>query len=279
MIIAIWQRSFVMAALLAFVVASASAEPIHVVVPARAYADLAETITGTPISITVMSPLGSRGGGVMPPPPGSLVLCSGTRADAWLRDTASRATLDVTLIEVYRLPEDHDSNIMFPWYDLPAITGFSHAIARELVRREPASAPRVNANLAKLLNDLKAIKDRRDEVAGDYARSDVIVADDFSRTVARQLGFKTKGLTRHNQQNTSSSMVALQDAIARHEGSIFLYDKDMTDRSVQELVNAATDSGIPVVALQERLPTGLHYARWALRQWNTIRGALNEAAP
>jgi ABC-type Zn uptake system ZnuABC Zn-binding protein ZnuA len=258
---------------------SALAEPIHVVVPGRAYADLAETIAGMPISISVMAPPDSRTDGITPPPPGSLVLCSGTRADAWLRDAASRAAPGVTLIEVYRLPRDQNSYIAFPWYDLPAITDFSHAIAAELARREPASALRINANLAGLLNDFKAIKNRIDEVARDYARSDVIVADDLSRGVARQLAFKTKGLANHGQQNGSSSKAALQEAIARREGSIFLYDKNLPDRPIKELVDAATDNGIPVVALQEQLPTGLHYQRWALRQWNTIHGALNEAAP
>ena len=185
-------------------------------------------------------------------------------------------------MEVYPPPQNQDSSIAFPWYDLPAITAFSHAISNELASREPAAAPRFDANLSRLLNDFKAIKDRVDEVAKDYARSDVIVADDLSRDVARQLGFKTKGMANRSQQNTPAPVTpvaAMEDAIQRREGSIFLYDKDMPEPAIKRLVAAATDSGIPVVALQERLPAGLHYQQWALRQWNTIHGALNEAAP
>ncbi len=267
---------------LLFAITSAWAEPVHIVAPDKAYADLAETIGGTLISVSVLGSRSSRADGGITFPPGSVVLCSGTRADAWLRDAASRAVPPVTVVAVYRTPENQDSSIAFPWYDLPAITAFSHAIANELARRDPAAAPRVDANLTRLLSDFKAIKDRLDELAKDYARSDVIVADDLARDVARQLGFKTKGLTNRRQQTASSPMAptaAIEDAIERREGSIFFYDKDVPDPAIKRLVAAATDSGIPVVALQESLPTGLHYQRWALRQWNTIHGALNEAAP
>lgn len=273
------------AASLLFAVTSAWAEPVRIVVPDRAYADLAETIAGAPISVSVMDPSISRGDGVITFPPGGLVLCSGTQADAWLRETASRAAPPVTVIDVYgtyRTPQQEDSNIPFPWYDLPAVTAFSHTVAKELARREPAAAPRVKANLSRLLNDFNAIKDRVNEVTKDYAHSDVIVADDLSRNVARQLGFKRRGLVNRREQNTPSPtkpMAAVEGAIQRREGSIFLYDKDMPNPAIKELVAAATDNGIPVVALQERLPTGLHYQRWALRQWNAIHGALNEAAP
>jgi zinc/manganese transport system substrate-binding protein len=274
------KRGPLVAAWLLFAITSAWAGPVHIVVPGKAYADLAETIGGTLTSISVIRPHSSHRDGVTTFPPGSLVLCSGTRADAWLRDAASRAVPPVTVIEVYRPAQDQDSNIAFPWYDLPAVTAFSQAIANELTRRDPAAASRVEANLTRLLNDFKAIKARLDEVAKAYARSDVIVADGLARDVARQLGFKTRGLANHSQQNASSpgTPMAVEDAIERHEGSIFLYDKDMPDPTIKRLVAEATDSGIPVVALQESLPTGLHYQRWALRQWNTIHGALNEAA-
>jgi len=185
----------------------------------------------------------------------------------------------VKVIEVYRPTQSQDGSIAFPWYDLAATIAFSHAIATELASRKPAAASRVDANLSRLLADFKAIEDRVNEVAKDYARSDVIVADDLSRDVARQLKFKTKGLANQSQQNMPAPAAPVEDAILRREGSIFLYDKDVPNPGIKRLIAAATDSGIPVVALQENLPTGLHYQRWALRQWNTIHGALNEAAP
>ena len=275
------RRSLVAAAWFLFAITSASAEPVHVVVADRAYADLVETIAGSPISVAVVGSSIARGENAITFPPGSLVLCSGTRADAWLRDAASRAVAPVTVLDVYRPAEDHDSNIAFPWYDLPAIAVFSRTIANELAHREPAAASRVEANLNRLLGDFKAIKDRLDKVARDYAHSDVIVADDLSRDVARQLGFKALGLANRGQRGAlpPTNLTSLQEAIQRHAGSIFLYDKDIPNPAIKRVIAAATDSGIPVVALQEKLPTGLHYQRWARRQWNTIHGALNEAAP
>ncbi len=274
---AIWRGT--LTASIVFAATSAWAEPLHIVVPDRAYADLAETIAGPPVSVSVAGPFTARSTGAIALAPGSVVLCSGTRADAWLREAASRAGSSVTVIEVYNSAEG--SKTVFPWYDLKAITAFSRAIVNELARREPASAARLEANLARLLSELNPVKARIDELSKDYARSDIIVADDLSRDVALELGFRAKGLPGRNRQNASGSQVSasVEEAIQRHEGSIFLYDKDISNPSIKTLVAAATDSAVPVVALQEKMPTNLHVPRWALRQWNTIHGALNEAAP
>lgn len=258
------------------VIDSSSAESVHVVAPDRSYADLVETIAGAHVSISIVRP-GSNS--VTTLAQGSLVLCSGTHADAWLEGAASRVGPGVTLIKIYGPSQAQGGNVTFPWYDISAITAFSEAIARELARREPASASRISLNLARLLSDFKVIKDRIDKIRHDYAESEVIAADDLSREVARQLGFKVNGPMNHGRQTSVSPMDVLQHAVERREGSIFLYDKDGPNRSIQSIAAAATDSGLPVVALQERLPTRLHYQRWALRQWNTIHGALNEAAP
>jgi len=264
-----------------FAIASARAAPLHVVVPARAYADLAETISGGSVSISLMAaPLSHDGSLALPPD--ALVLCSGTRADAWLPDAALRTAPRSTVVEVYGPSQGETADVAFPWYDLPAVTAFSRAIANEISRREPEAAMHVALNLMRLLNDFGTVQQRINEIAKDYAHSDVIVADEFSRAVARQLGFGTKGLAAHDQRSlpsSASTTAALEDAVQRREGSIFLYDMDVARPAIKELIAAATDNGIPVVALQETLPTGLHYQTWAMRQWNTIHGALNEAAP
>jgi zinc/manganese transport system substrate-binding protein len=248
---------------------SASAAPIQLIASNTVYADLAAQIGGLNVSATVLEHGQYREALVQS---SSIVLCGSTRADGWLRDAAQRMSSPAIVVQVPQGRYEESDNVQVPWFDVMAISTFTRALAHELTQRAPSAAPSFAGNLANAEAAFQAVSQRIGEVARDYAGSDVIVADDLSRAVARQLGFKAVPLSR-------SARTAIAEAIQRRKGSIFLYDRDAVDPKIKELVNSATEAGIPVVALQEKLPRGLHYQQWALRQWNAIHGALNEASP
>jgi zinc/manganese transport system substrate-binding protein len=248
---------------------AASATPVQLIASNSMYADLAAQIGGPNVSAIVLEHGPNREPLIQP---GSIVLCGSTRADAWLRDTAQHTSPPAIVVQVPRGRFEESDNVPVPWFDVTAISTFTRALARELTQRAPSAAPNFAGNLANAEAGFQAVSQRIAEVAKDYAGSDVIVADDLSRAVTRQLAFKAVPLSR-------SARTAIAEAIERREGSIFLYDRDAADPKIKELVNSATEGGIPVVALQEKLPRGLHYQQWALRQWNAIHGALNEASP
>ena len=248
---------------------AASATPVQLIASNSMYADLAVQIGGPNVLATVLEHGPNRQPLIQS---GSIVLCGSTRADAWLRDTAQRMSPPAIVVQVPQGRYEESDNVQVPWFDVMAISTFTRALAHELTQRAPSAAQGFAGNLANTEAGFQAVSRRIAEVAKDYAGSDVIVADDLSRAVTRQLGFKAVPLSR-------SARSAIAQAIERREGSIFLYDRDAADPKIKELVNSATDGGIPVVALQEKLPRGLHYQQWALRQWNTIHGALNEASP
>ena len=251
------------------IVEGASAAPVQLIASNIVYADLAAQIGGPNISTTVLEH-GQNGGSLLQS--SSIVLCGATPADAWLRDAAQRMSPPAIVIQIPRGRFEESDNVQVPWFDVTAISTFTRALAHELAQRAPSAAPSIAGNLANTEAGFQGVSQRIAEVAKDYAGSDVIVADDLSRAVTRQLGFKAVPLSR-------SARSAIAEAIERREGSIFLYDRDAADPKIRELINSATEGGIPVVALQEKLPRGLHYQQWALRQWNAIHGALNEASP
>jgi zinc/manganese transport system substrate-binding protein len=248
---------------------AASATPVQLIASNSMYADLAAQIGGPNVSAIVLEHGPNREPLIQP---GSIVLCGSTRADAWLRDTAQYTSPPAIVVQVPRGRFEESDNVQVPWFDVMAISTFTRALAHELTQRAPSAAPSIAGNLANTEVRLQAVSQRISEVARDYAGSDVIVADDLSRAVARQLGFKAVPLAK-------SARTAIAEAIQRRKGSIFLYDRDAVDPKIKELVNSATEAGVPVLALQEKLPRGLHYQQWALRQWNAIHGALNEASP
>jgi hypothetical protein len=122
------------------------------------------------------------------------------------------------------------------------------------------------------------------EIARDFAGTDIFLSGASLRGLIERLHFRIQDeafvRTQQNGAAPSAKSVAeLKDAIARRKASIFVYDRDVPTEITNDLIAVANDTGIPVVGLGTKIPSGLDYQQWMLRQLNAIRGALNEASP
>lgn len=255
----------------------ALAEPVRVVASNDAYADIARQIGGNAVAVSIADNARDAAAAVRPQ---SIVLFGWARADAALRDAAQGALPNATLIELPRPASDETVSIDLPWYDTASISALAQAYSDQLMRMRPGLALQFAGNLARVRMSLTAITHTIREIAKDYANSEVVVADPLSRSVANKLAFKTTGLARGNDPpGAAKSVDDLKKALEDRDGSIFLYNLDIANRETKKLVALARRRAIPTVGLQDKLPTKLHYQQWVLRQWNTVHGALNEAAP
>ncbi len=258
---------------------TARAEQIRVVASNSIYADIARQIGGAAVTVLVadsgrheLSMIG----------PNSIILCGWTRADAALRDAARRTSPNAILIELPRDASDVSVSIAVPWYDTRSMFALTHAYADRLMRIRPDLALQFAGNLARMSVGFDAIASRVREIAMDYANSEVIAADPLSRGVANTLNFKVAGPASTNGpagETSAKSFSELEKEIEDRDGSIFLYDSDAANPAMKKLASMATQHEVPAAGLQDKLPTRLRYQEWALRQWNTIHGALNEASP
>jgi ABC-type Zn uptake system ZnuABC Zn-binding protein ZnuA len=253
----------------------ALAEQVQVVTSNTAYADIARQIGGAAVVVSVIDSPRVAASSVRPK---SIVLCGWARTDASLRDAARRALPNTTLIELPRPAPEVPVSIDLPWYDTASISELARAYADQLMRIQPSLALQFAGNLIRMREGLGTIDRRTKEIAKDYANSEIIAADPLSRAIATKLGFEAVGPTDAGKISAKSAN-DLKKSIESREGSIFLYESDAANPDFKNLVAVANRNGIPVVALQDKLPPRLRYQQWVLRQWNTIHGALNEASP
>jgi zinc/manganese transport system substrate-binding protein len=259
--------------------ASLATERIRIGTPELVYSDLAQQIGGAAVSVTLLDrhTVAAHGNSLA----GSdLVICSGTAADVWLREVARNASPQPIVFEILRYSPDQRSPFELPTYDPNAVAGAATDIARELSRRAPAEAVTIAANLARYTEALRAIDRKTAEIAKAYEGTQVFLAETSFRSLVRRLHFEVQDEAYLRDSAPSAKLIAaLKDAIGQRKASILIYNRDATNPITNDLVEIANDSGIPVVGLGEKLPSGLHYQQWMLRQLNTIRGALNEASP
>jgi ABC-type Zn uptake system ZnuABC Zn-binding protein ZnuA len=255
----------------------ALAEQVRVVASNGAYADIARQIGGNAVAVSIADNPQDAAAAVRPQ---SIVLCGWARADAALRDAARGALPNATLIELRRQASDETVSIALPWYDTASISALVQAYSDQLMRMQPGLALQFAGNLTRVRMGLAGINRTIGVIAKNYANSEVVVADPLSRAVANRLAFKTTGLDPGNDPPGAAQLVDdLKKAIEDRDGSIFVYNRDIANLETKKLVALAIRNAIPTVGLQDKLPTRLHYQEWVLRQWNTVHGALNEAAP
>jgi zinc/manganese transport system substrate-binding protein len=259
--------------------ASLATERIRIGTPELVYSDLAQQIGGAAVSVTLLDrhTVAAHGNSLAS---SDLVICSGTAADVWLREAARNASPQPIVFEILRYSADQRSPVELSIYDPNAIAGAATDIARELSRRAPAEAVTIAANLARYTEALRPIDRKTAEIAKAYEGTQVFLAEASFRSLVRRLHFEVQDEAYLRDSAPSAKLIAaLKDAIGQRKASILIYNRDATNPITNDLVEIANDSGIPVVGLGEKLPSGLHYQQWMLRQLNAIRGALNEASP
>ncbi|HEY2526899.1 MAG TPA: zinc ABC transporter substrate-binding protein [Xanthobacteraceae bacterium] len=276
--------AYVILAALLLATKGAAAEPIRIGVSDFIYADLARQIGDPVVAITLLRPETATNSGVTVPPPIELVLCSGTKADVGLCDSAMQTSPPPIVIQALHYTTSHQQDSEFLFYDFKAMMAFAQQLAAELSRLAPTEAPRIAANLARTQQGFRAIDLKIDEIAKVYRGSNIIITDSRFGGIVERLHGKVQDDTYvKNQQHgippSAKSIATLKDAIQLQDASILLYDDDAATPAIKNLVAYAKDHGTPAVGLRQTLPRGLHYQQWMLRQLNAINGALNEAAP
>jgi zinc/manganese transport system substrate-binding protein len=260
--------------------ASMAAGPVRIGASDFVYRDLAQQIGGSAVSVTLLDrrTVAARGNSLA----GSdLILSGGTAADAWLRDALRNAPSRPVVFEVARHTTDKPDAAELPIYDPTAVAGAARDLASELSRRAPAEAPAIAANLARYAEAFRAIDRKMAEIARTYQGTQVFLTDASFLGLVRRLhfGVQDEAYLKSSAAPSAKSVAELKDAIGRRMASILIYNRDAATGITNDLVEIANDSGIPVVGLGEKLPSGLHYPQWMLRQLNVIHGALNEASP
>jgi zinc/manganese transport system substrate-binding protein len=263
---------------------AAVAAPVRIAVSDAVYADLAHQIGDPGVTVTLLKAEKPAASGTRSFPPSDVVMCSGTKSDAWLCEQARRTAPPPVVIEAMAQTADGQEALAYPRYDTKTIVALAGQLAAELSRRLPAEAPRIAANLARTQTAFRSIDRKIAEIAHLYQGTDVIVTDQLSRGFVDQFRFKIaddnylKALSR-NGSPSAASVAALNDAIQRRKASILVYDQNATTPAIKDLIAAANDTGMPAVGVRETAPRGLHYQQWLLRQLNAVHGALNQAAP
>ena len=165
------------------------------------------------------------------------------------------------------------------WYDPAAMPKMAQALADALAKADPTHAAEYAARLKSTLAALASIQDRAGKLRAKWAGTAVTATEPVFGPMAEVLGLAMRNqrfqLAMMNDTEPSArDVAAFEDDLRQRQVKALIYNKQVSSKVAQRLIEIARQSKIPVVAVTETQPAGVSFADWMLGQLNDLDKAL-----
>jgi len=165
------------------------------------------------------------------------------------------------------------------WYDPAAMPAVARAIAATLGKADPAHAADYETRLATFLASLKPVDDKINAIRKKYAGSAVTASEPVFGDMAAALGLtmrneKFQHAIMNDTEPAARDVAAFESDLKERRVRAMFYNKQASDKIVQQLVALARDNKVPVVGVTELVPPGMTFQQWMLGELNDTEKAL-----
>ena len=167
------------------------------------------------------------------------------------------------------------------WYDPATMPRVAEAIAATLTAADPAHAADYAVNLNTLLGSLKRIDARVAELRGKYKGMPVTATEPVFGLMAQAIGLANRNerfqlAMMNGTEPTAHDLAEFERDLKEHRVKALIYNAQVSEPLTTRLRDLAAASKIPVVAVTETLPAGLHFQDWVLAELGTLDKALGQ---
>lgn len=214
-----------------------------------------------------------------------LVVVNGLGYDGWAsklvkaNPSSSRAVIDVG-----RVVGARDGDNPHRWYIPADVHRVAVEITAALEQIDPAGSAYFATRAARFADDLRPYDDQVARIRGAYAGVPIAISESIFAGMADALGLQVRTPTSFSDaiaegnEPTAGDKGTVDRQIARHEVKVFVYNSQNATPDVRALTDAATNAGVPVVAVTETLfPRGTTFLAWQQRQLSELEAALAAA--
>lgn len=154
------------------------------------------------------------------------------------------------------------------WYDYPTVTKVAEAIEKALATAQPDNASTFADNLKTFTAKVDTLEKAAAEVKASKAGTGVAITEPVPLYLLEAMGLDNKTLEAFSEaveEETDVPATVLQDTLnlfSTHQVSALVYNEQTAGAQTEAVLDAAKKAGVPVVPVQETLPTGLTYITW-----------------
>ena len=261
---------------------------ISVVAAENFYGDVANQIGGDDVSVASIMSNPDQDPHLFETTPGvvrqiadaQIIILNGADYDPWM-DKLVKASPKAgrTAIVVAELVGKKAGDNPHLWYDPGTMPAAAKALADAFAKADPAHKNDYASRLKAFLASLKPINDKIAAIRAKFPGATVTASEPVFGYMAAALGFKMRNETfqlsiMNDTEPSAHDVAAFQDDLKNHKVRVMFYNKQASDKAVQNLVDLAHASKVPVVGVTETAPPGLTYQKWMLSQLDDTENAL-----
>jgi zinc/manganese transport system substrate-binding protein len=167
------------------------------------------------------------------------------------------------------------------WYSLPTMTKLAQTLAADLGRIDAAGAATYTANAATFTTKIDALTAKLDAVKATHAGTAVAITEPVPLYMVEAAGLENvtpEAFSEAVEEGNDPPAAVLQQTLAVFSGGaakVLVVNAQTDSPATQQVEQAATAAGVPVVEVTETLPAGAtDYVSWQSQQIDALTTAL-----
>ena len=212
-----------------------------------------------------------------------IVILNGADYDPWMAKLLVAAPRPGrTVINVADLMGKKAGDNPHLWYDPATMPKVAAAVADALAKADPAGAPDYAARLKITLAALARVQVGAAALRAKWAGAAVTATEPVFGPMADALGLtmRNQDFQRAMMNDTEPSardVAAFEDDLRQRRVKALIYNRQVSSKTAQRLIDIARTAKVPVVAVTETQPAGLSFSDWMLGELDALDKALAEA--
>ncbi len=207
-----------------------------------------------------------------------VVLANGIGYDGWM-DKLVNNTKNVDYIKVGNdLMGKQNGDNPHLWYNPKTMPKVANTIATKLGKIQPKNKQYFKNNAKKYIKSLNPINTKiaqLKKVAATSKNKDVYTSEPVFDYALEAMGFKVgnpqfENDTEKGVDPSPQTIKTMQNGIKSHKIAFFVYNSQVDDKTVNNLVALAHKSHVPVLKVTETLPSGKNYKSWMVSQYSSL---------
>lgn len=213
-----------------------------------------------------------------------LVIANGIGYDGWM-DKLMNGNKKADYIKVGEdLMNKKSGDNPHLWYNPKTMPKLANAIAAKLGKIQPKNKQYFKKNAQKYIASLKPVNakiSKLKEVSAKSKNKNVYVSEPVFDYALEAMGFKVgnpqfENDTEKDIDPSPQTIRNMQTGIKNHKIAFFVYNSQVDDKTVNNLVSLAHKNNVPVLKVTETLPNGKSYKTWMLSQYNNLLNILEK---
>lgn len=203
-----------------------------------------------------------------------IVLENGVGSDTWIQKITPRKK-GIKVLNAGKLMDKKDGDNPHLWYKLATMRTMARHLATELGRKDPKHQKEYQKNAEDYVKSLEPVQQKIDQIKEHSGGKKVAVTEPVYDYTLSELNYKVSdnqfALAIENETDPSPKMVEkLQNDLRKKRVEFVVNNKQTGNKVIDELLELAKKSDVPVVNVTETMPSGKNYQSWMLSQLDQI---------